>query len=58
MLKRQYRWVNSIEEVDNFKYLGARIQSEGDVSKEIKSRLTAYGFASIEWYEEVTAGSG
>ena len=29
----------TLEEVDHFKYLGARIQKDGDKSKEIKSRL-------------------
>ena len=29
----------TLEEVDHFKYLGARIQKDGDNSKEIKSQL-------------------
>ncbi len=31
---------SELEEVDNLRYLGTRIQSDGDVSKEVKSRLS------------------
>ena len=42
--KRDVEKVNvdgsELEEVDNLRYLGTRIQSDGDVSKEVKSRLS------------------
>ncbi len=31
---------SELEEVDNLRYLGTRIQNQGDVSKEVKSRLS------------------
>ena len=43
---------STLEEVDNFKYLGARIQSDGDVSKEIKSRLSM-GFKALNGIEKL-----
>ncbi len=37
---------SELEEVDNLRYLGTRIQNEGDVSKEVKSRLSM-GFKKL-----------
>ena len=38
---------STLEEGGNFKYFGARIQSDGDVSKEIKSRLVDMGLKAL-----------